>query len=144
MKKIFTALGALAFGFGAMTSAQAATVDLSGVGNVTNNVRNGGTKQDAFAIDINVGDAYKLNLDNSATNLVNTALADITVNQADLVPTSFLNGSLILNAANNLSLGPVTQLAVAGSGTGAISTSNITNAALNSVNLGSLTVKVKQ
>ncbi|MCW1888254.1 MAG: hypothetical protein KIH67_001735 [Candidatus Moranbacteria bacterium] len=125
--------------------ASAAVVDISGVSNATNNVRVGDTEQVAVALDGSLGPvAFDSSVDLSATNLVNTATANIGVDQANGV-LEFINYSAIGNVANNQSYGQVGQLAVTGSLTGAVTNnSHVTGSALNSVNLGATTITVKQ
>lgn len=129
--------------FAVAVPAQAATVDLGVAANATRNVREGVTNQEAWAVDINVGEVVTSNIDMSSTNLVNTISNETLMTQVDGVP-GLVNGALSINASLNRSLGAVDQLAVAGIGSGGLNNSSVAGAATNAVNTAVNGVTFKQ
>lgn len=145
MKKSIIALAAASFAVLTPAAASAAVVDLSAVSGVNTNIRIGDTDQIAVALDVNVGSVVDSAVDNSANNLINTSLIDAAVNQIDApLSVSLANISFVDIDNLNASFGPVTQTAIAGSGTGSLLRSNLSNNAFNGINTALFDFSVKQ
>lgn len=113
--------------------AQAAVVNLTAVTQGTVNTQAAAVGQTGAAIDINVGNVLSSNVDTSVTQLSNADLDKVNVDQS----ASLLNGALVAQATVNNSLAPVTQGALAVTGEGGVTLSNVTTGALNANNLAS-------
>lgn len=138
IRSMLVATAAFAMIAGAANAATA--INLTAANDQTANIRQGTTEQLAGALDINVGEVELSNVDFSATNLLNADVASFDIDQESWGA----NLSGINSQTLNLSLGPVTQVALVGVGSGMVDRSNISGAAMNAVNLKSVDIKVKQ
>ena len=124
--KLFKTLAltaAAAFGI-ASVSAQAATINISGVSAVNGNVSNESVDQAAVALNANIGSVVDSVVDVNATAANNVATTEVDTTQI----ATGLSGNLSLVSAGNLnvSVDSVNQLAVAGNLSG-----NLHNTSLN-------------
>jgi hypothetical protein len=132
-------VAALALGFGMPAAAQT-MINLAAVNQQTAAVSTDEVNQGAASVVVSVGSVTSSNIDSAASNLANTVLDDVDIDQ----DSSIVNGALVNQQSVVASLDEVNQGSLSVIGQGAVSGSNIDSSALNSANLATKTAVVVQ